>query len=63
VGLNQQLPKDHIWATPQDYLNYLDDYYNKLSKVTGERYPKCKFIVNDLGIIQFSVPQLLLYFY
>lgn len=63
VGLNRQLPKNHKWATPQDYLNYLDSYYNKLSRVTGQKYPKCKFIVNYFGDIQFSVPQLLLHFY
>lgn len=63
VGLTQHLPEDHNWATISDYLNYLDSYYIRLQKVTGQKYPKSKFIVNYLGNIQFQVPQLLLYFY
>lgn len=63
VGLNRQLPIDHIWATPTDYCTYLDKYYHRLSQITGERYPRCKFIVNSYGEIQFKVPSLILSFY
>lgn len=63
VGLNRQLPTDHQWATPADFCNYIDSYYKKLSLITGDCYPKCRFTVSSYGDIQFKVPSLILTFY
>ena len=55
------IPEGYKLATIKDYLNYLNSYYDKLSKITGDKYPKCTFKIDDLGNIYFKVPSLIYY--
>ncbi len=48
-------------ATVKQYLSYLDSFYDRLSNVTGDKYPKCKFIINEFGQLFYKVPSLIYY--
>ena len=61
--INKPKPDDRNWASIEDYCNYIDNYLFKLSKVTGDKYPKCSYIVNSLNQVQFKVPSFVLTFY
>lgn len=61
--INKDKPEDLQWASITDYCTYLDEHLLKLSKVTGDRYPKCTYILNDLNQVQFKVPSFVLTFY
>lgn len=59
--LSYKREEDEDLASVKDYLNYLDSYYEKLSRVTGDKYPKCKYIINEFGQLIFKVPSLIYY--
>lgn len=52
---------DPTLASVKDYLKYLDSYYEKLSKVTGDIYPKCSYVISEFGQVFFKVPALVYY--
>lgn len=61
--INKDKPEALQWASITDYCTYLDEHLLMLSKVTGDRYPKCTYILNNLNQIQFKVPSFVLTFY
>lgn len=61
--INKHKPEGLQWASVSDYCDYLNTQLLKLSQVTGDSYPKCSYIINDLRQVQFKVPSFVLTFY